>query len=142
MAFLSDTDYQAQIKDTILLQVIDSNNSIRLDAEQKAEAQIRSRLAVRYDVNNIFNKTGTARNMEIVMYYIDMTLYHLHSRLSPGQVPQIRHDRYTDALDWLSKVASGDYAADLPLVGDADGDGVDDKNVIQAGSRTPRNPYF
>lgn len=142
MAFLSSSDYQSQIKDSIINQVIENNVAFRTDAEQKAEAQMRSRLAVRYDVGNIFNKTGTARNAEIVMYHVDMVLYHLHSRINPGQVPQIRHDRYQDALDWLAKVASGDYLADLPLVGDTDGDGVDDKNVIQAGSRTPRNPYF
>lgn len=142
MAFLNSTDYQSQIADSVLNQIIESNNALRLDAEQKAEAQIRSRLAVRYDVANIFNKSGDARNKEIVMYYVDMTLYHLHSRISPGQVPQTRHDRYTDALDWLMKVASGDYAAELPLIGDADGDGTDDKNVMQSGSQTPRNNYF
>ena len=140
--FLTESDYRTQIKDTQLAQLTENQTSVRTWAEQAAMAQIKSRLAVRYDVANIFNKTGDDRNPEIVMYMVDMVIYHLHSRATPGQVPKTRKERYQDALDWLNKVAQGDYAADLPTVGDTDGDGVDDKNVVQWGSRKPRDPYF
>ena len=90
----------------------------------------------------IFGASGANRNAEIIMYYIDMVLYHLHSRINPGQVPELRKERYGDAITWLDKMASGDYAADLPKVGDTDGDGVDDKEVIQWGGRPARNTYY
>jgi hypothetical protein len=99
-------------------------------------------LAVRYAVDSIFSATGNSRNAEVVMYMVDMVLYHLHSRINPGQVPELRKERYADALDWLNKVSAGDFLPDLPKVGDADGDGVDDKNVVQWGGRPARNPYF
>jgi phage gp36-like protein len=142
MPFLTDADYTDQIKDTVLATITESTSAIRTACEQKAEAQMRSRLAVRYDVATIFAASGSNRNAEIIMYYVDMVLYHLHSRINPGQVPELRKERYGDALTWLDKMASGDYAADLPLIGDEDEDGVDDRNVVQWGGSTPRNPYF
>lgn len=142
MAFLIEDDYKSQVKDSILTTIIEGDNALRTDAEKKAEAQIRSRLAVRYDVTAIFAATGDSRNAEIIMYMVDMVLYHLHSRINPGQVPELRKERYGDALTWLDKVASGDYAADLPKVGDSDGDTVDDRNVVQHGGMTARKPYF
>lgn len=142
MAFLTDSDYRDQIKDSQLTLLTEGTLSIQQTAEAKAESQIRSRLAVRYQVDTIFSQSGASRNSEIIMYYIDMVLYHLHSRINPGQIPEMRKERYADALDWLNKVSSGDYLPDLPKVGDADGDGVDDKNVVQWGGKSPRDPYF
>lgn len=142
MAFLTDDDYKAQIKDDILARLLENSATMREDAERKAIAQAQSRLANRYDVPAIFSLSGQARNAELVMYLVDMSLYHLHSRLTPGQVPEVRNSRYADALEWLKAVSSGDWNPGFPLVGDSDGDGIDDKNVVQGGSSTPRNPYF
>lgn len=142
MAFLTDTDYHAQIRPEQLDRLIENNQSLRLDAEGKAISQAKSRLRVRYNVDEIFLKTGTDRHQELVMYVVDLSLYHLHSRNAPGQVPANRAQRYQDALDWLGKVAEGSWDAGLPTVGDLDGNGVDDKNVVQWGSRKPRNLYF
>jgi len=142
MAFLTDDDYKSQIKDSVLNTLIEGVTGLRTEMEQKAESQMRSRLAVRYDVAGIFAASGTNRNAEIIMYYVDMVLYHLHSRINPGQVPELRKERYTDALTWLDKVASGDYLADLPMVGDANGDGTDDKSPVKWGGMKPRNPHF
>lgn len=142
MPFLTDPDYLDQIKASQLTTLTDGVTSVRLTAEAAAEAQMRSRLAVRYAVDSIFSATGNSRNAEVVMYMVDMVLYHLHSRINPGQVPELRKERYADALDWLNKVSAGDFLPDLPKVGDADGDGVDDKNVVQWGGRPARDPYF
>jgi len=142
MAFLTLTDYADQIKTDILTRLTEGDDNNRLRAETKAIAQATSRLATRYDTNAIFALTGDARNQELVMCLVDMTLYHLHSRLTPGQVPEDRDKRYADAMEWLKMVASGDYNPDLPVVGDADEDGVDDRAVVQRGGRAPRNTYF
>lgn len=142
MAFLTASDYKPLIKDTILNQILDNDSTLQVTAESLAEAQIRSRLAIRYDVNAIFLASGSARNAEIVMIYADMVIYHLHSRITPGQVPKVRDDRYQDALAWLEKVAEGSYKPALPLIADSDGDGVSDGNVVQFGGSTPRNPYY
>jgi phage gp36-like protein len=140
--FLTDNDYKAQVKDNILAGIIDSDSAIREAAERMAEAEITGYLAVRYNVPLIFAASGTSRNPHIVMIYIDITLYHLHSRINPGQVPQLRLDRYNEAKRWLEQVAAGSLKPNLPEIGDEDEDGVSDGNVIQSGSRAPRDPYF
>lgn len=142
MAFLTDDDFKAKIKDNILATLLDGDPNIRLTCENDAIAQAYGRLNVRFDVDAIFSASGANRNSELVMYLVDMTLYHLHSRITPGQVPELRAQRYADALEWLKNIASGDWEPNLPKKGDADGDGVDDKEVIQWGGRPPANPYY
>ena len=67
---------------------------------------------------------GDNRNQLIVMYLIDITLYHLHARINPRNVPELRNIRYDGnnatqnggAIGWLKRVASGDVTADLPSI--------------------------
>ena len=69
---------------------------------------------------------GDNRNQQIVTYLIDITLYHLHSRINPRNVPELRLRRYdgnqqvgmptSSAIGWLKAVGSGDITADLPVI--------------------------
>lgn len=54
------------------------------------------------------------RNQLLVMYYIDLVLYHLYSSLASHKMPEHRNDRYQDALDWFKEVAENNIEADLP----------------------------
>ncbi len=74
--------------------------------------------------NTTYWTKGDNRNQQIVMYLIDITLYHLHSRINPRNVPELRMIRYDGndpkqtggALGWLKRVAAGDVSADLPEI--------------------------
>jgi hypothetical protein len=67
---------------------------------------------------------GDNRNQQIVMYLIDCVLYHLHSRINPRNIPELRAIRYDGAnsfqsggvIGWLKKVGSDDVTADLPKI--------------------------
>lgn len=59
---------------------------------------------------------GDNRNALIVMYAIDILLYHIHSRLAGYQVPEIRIIRYEAALKWVQMAGNGKIVADLPLL--------------------------
>jgi hypothetical protein len=67
---------------------------------------------------------GDNRNQQIVMYLIDITLFHIHSRINPRNIPDLRKERYDGnnptqnggAIAWLKRVASGDITADLPQI--------------------------
>jgi hypothetical protein len=56
---------------------------------------------------------GDNRSQQLVMYLIDMTLFHLHSRISPRNIPEIRVDRYESAITWLNRAAKGVITANL-----------------------------
>lgn len=67
---------------------------------------------------------GDNRNQQIVLFLIDIVLYHLHSRINPRNIPDLRKQRYNGdssedkggALGWLKSVAKGNVQADLPAV--------------------------
>lgn len=59
---------------------------------------------------------GDNRNHQLVNICIDITLYHLHSRISPRNIPDLRVKRYDDALRWLRQISDGSLTADLPLI--------------------------
>ena len=142
MAFLSEADYIDHIQDAQLTALTVGDGTARTRMETKVQEEISIALRVRYDVDTIFAQTGNARNQLVVMLMVDMVLYHLHKRINPGQVPELRLSAYNNAKEDLDKIASGMYAVDLPLEGDADGDGTDDKNVVQWGGATARDPYY
>lgn len=59
---------------------------------------------------------GDNRNPQMVMILIDIALFHMHSRISPRNIPQLRKDRYEGALEWLKMVAHGEITATLPIL--------------------------
>jgi hypothetical protein len=67
---------------------------------------------------------GDNRNQQIVLFLIDICLYHLHSRINPRNIPDLRKERYNGndpmdrggAIGWLKSVAHGNVMADLPQI--------------------------
>ena len=116
--FLTDADYSDQIRDEILDCISEKGNEL-LGAEEKALSQMKMRLAGRYDIDAIFNAEGLERNAFVVMTMIDITLYHLWSK-ERGRIPQIRQERYQDAIEWLKGVSTGSEICNLPALPDED----------------------
>lgn len=67
---------------------------------------------------------GDNRNQLIVMRLIDITLFHLHSRINPRNIPDLRKERYDGnspaqvggAIGWLKQIVNGDFNVDLPQI--------------------------
>jgi hypothetical protein len=72
---------------------------------------------------------GDNRNQQIVLFLLDITLYHLHSRINPRNIPDLRKERYNGndpmdrggAIGWLKSVAHGNVNADLPVIAPTQG---------------------
>lgn len=58
------------------------------------------------------------RNKALLMVVIDVTLYYLHSNISPRNMPELRVKRYDDAIAWLKMVQSEKVTPDLPILTD------------------------
>lgn len=119
-SFLNIDDYKPLIQDHILEQVLEDDNTILDEVEEMAVSEMRSYLNGRFNCDEIFSATGSDRNPAILLYCMDMALYHLHSRVTPRNVSELRMDRYDAAIMWLDKVVSGELAPDLPLRKDED----------------------
>jgi phage gp36-like protein len=125
-AFLIPADYTLQIRTEILNLVTDTSPLLQAQAEAAATAEMQSYLRGRFDVVAVFNPAQVpnavavppvpdTRNPQIVMYLVDMVLYHLHSRQNPRNVPTLRQDRYEQVIDWLKTVRRGGLSCGLPL---------------------------
>lgn len=138
MAFLKETDYDPQIRGWVKNIITGGNTTTLNRAELAAQAEMESYLLNRYKVGDIFTPMegeNDNRNALVVMYLIDMTVYHLHANISPENVPEIRHVRYQAAIDWLKKVAKGDISPNLPeLSGDPEEPESENSVFFQAGS--------
>ena len=61
---------------------------------------------------------GDNRSQQVLQCMIDICLFHLHSRLAPGNIPALRVERYSNSKDWL-RMAGGQMdgvTADIPLI--------------------------
>lgn len=120
--FIQDEDYNITIRSQILNLLTQEDAFSRLDAELAAQEEIESYLRVRYNVGSIFSleQPIASRKKIIVMYMVDIALYHLHSNITPDNIPEIRYLRYNRAIDWLKKVADSKLSPDLPEYDDED----------------------
>ena len=59
---------------------------------------------------------GDTRDALIKMHLVDITLYHLHSRINPRNIPDFRIARRDEATEWLKMIASGKITVDLPIL--------------------------
>jgi len=60
---------------------------------------------------------GDNRTSQLVAYMIDIVLYHVHSRIAPMNIPDLRVKRYDDAIKWLKSCAQGDFiTSNIPLI--------------------------
>lgn len=131
MSFLTNDDYNAQIRNEVKAVLLQSDGSQAL-AEQMAEAEITSYLRPRgYNVATIFAATGTNRNAQIIMLMVDITLYHLHSNIVTRAMPSTRQKRYDDAVSWLKMVSKGQLEPELPRL---DADDEDATPTLKLGS--------
>lgn len=105
--FITIEDYDASINAEILNAITRNDAAIIEVAEDRAIQEMEGYLVSRYDTNNIFNKTGTSRHKLILMFAIDIALYHLHSIHNPAKLPQLRQERYDRAIEWLRQVSKG-----------------------------------
>lgn len=135
MPFLTDTDYEVQIRTWVKQIITQSKTDVLHKAELAAQAEMESYLRQRsYDVAKIFSESLEDRNALIVLYMVDIAVYHLHANISSDNVPEIRIIRYNAAKDWLKAVAKGDISPDLPEKPDENESEGAGNQVVEFGS--------
>lgn len=67
---------------------------------------------------------GDVRSALVIMFLLDMVIYHIHARIAPQNVPVIRENRYNAAIKYLRDVQKGDITPDLPPVTDSAGNQI------------------
>lgn len=65
-----------------------------------------------YDCDAIFSATGKNRHALILMFAIDITVYHIFCQHNPYKMAKIRQDRYDRAIEWQKGGMGGDITID------------------------------
>ena len=117
--FLNNLDYQVMIGQRAFDLIQQSDEENRRRAEEMAREEMAGYLRPRYDVERIFARRGEQRNMQIVMFLCDITLYHLASWLPQKMGYEVREIRYRRAIEWLQGVQSGKIVPDLDTPDDS-----------------------
>jgi phage gp36-like protein len=120
--FIEITDYDAsihrEILDSLLRQgTADYDPQIVEICEDRAVMEMRSYLNKQYDCNKIFLAQGTERHALVLMFALDIAIYHIFCQHNPYKISKIRQDRYDRAVEWLKGVMRGDVTIDgAPLL--------------------------
>jgi hypothetical protein len=80
---------------------------------------------------------GDSRSQHIVMRMIDLTLYHLHSRINPRNIPEFRIARRDEAIGWLRDISKGTVTPNLPIIIPEQGN-----NIVYGNAITRKNQYY
>jgi len=105
--FIELTDYAASIHLDILDAVTRNDSKAVEVCQNRAIQEMRGYLSSRYDCDAIFHATGSERIDLIVMYCIDIAVYHIFCIHNPQKISQIRKDRYKESKTWLEGVRDG-----------------------------------
>lgn len=135
--FIAKADYGTQIKDHILDRITNFTDALLDVAEEIAISEVKGYLNARYDVSEIFNKTGANRHPKVLAICVDLALYELHKRINPIKIPEHRKESYEMAILWLKQVNVGKInPPDLPIPADGQ------KDYLLWGSNTKRTNHI
>ena len=122
--FITTSDYDATIHREILDSLLRTGSptydpQIIEICEDRAVSEMRSYLNKTYDCAAIFSAAGEDRHPLILMFAIDITVYHIFCQHNPYKMSPVRKDRYKRAIEWLRSVMAGDITIDgAPLLPD------------------------
>lgn len=136
MSFITKQDLKT-ITTVEIIDLITNNDDDIVDEIIKEDIGImKTFLGSYYDMDEVFSKTGEERNRTVLKYLKAIIAHDLPKRRKKP-VPKDADSDYQEAMNWLEKIASGEWKADLPPKKvDLDGDGIPD-NVpfLKLGSR-------
>lgn len=136
MPFLTKEDLKTVV--TIdLINLITNNDDDTVDQIIKEDiSTMKTYLGSYYDMDEVFSKTGNDRNLTVVKYLKAIIAHDLPKRRKKPVSKDADVD-YAEAMNWLEKIASGEWKADLPRKKkDLDGDGIPDEvPFMKLGSR-------
>lgn len=111
-SFLTIKDYDASIHREILDAVTREDKALVKICEGRAIKDMRNYLHKHYDCDAIFSARGKDRDDTVVMFCVDITVYHLFCMHNPRNLSEMRTERYKRAVEWIKAVGRGNLAVE------------------------------
>jgi len=107
MTFAALQDFYFKVSQNILDQITEAQNTLVDDAEAQAIALIKDALDQKYDMQTEFAKTGTDRNLNLLRWVLNLSVYFLYQRVPDDQVPERVVKDYDDTRDEIKLIEQG-----------------------------------
>jgi len=140
MVYVIESDF-LQVIDQDDLDILKTGGSLD-GAVLKAVQEASTYLAVDYDTDKIFDVDDPIISEYVQGHIVDIALYHLHARINPRNIPEIRVQRRDDAVKWLKDVANPRTNITAPKAFPRRDYGENRGSDISWGSRKKRNNYY
>jgi phage gp36-like protein len=105
--FVEKTDFDATVHTEVLNNLTLGDDSILPIVVQRAIGEMEGYLSARYDTTAIFAATGNDRNQLVLMFCLDIAVYHVYGIGNPAKLSPSRTARYERAVEWLKAVQKG-----------------------------------
>ena len=105
--FIDIDDYDATLHREILDALVRDDKQVIEVCEDRAIAEMRSYMSQVYDCDEVFAAQGAERNQLVLMFALDIAVYHIFCIHNPHNMSQIRIDRYERAVEWLKGIQKG-----------------------------------
>ena len=115
--FIEVSDYDASIHREILDALLRTDSDF-YDAqiieicEDRAIAEMRGYMSKTYDCDAIFSARGNVRHALILMFALDISIYHIFCQHNPYKMSPVREERYKRAIEWLKGIQRGEVTID------------------------------
>lgn len=115
--FIEVSDYDASIHREILDALLRTDSDF-YDAqiieicEDRAIAEMRGYLSKTYDCDAIFSARCNDRHALILMFALDISIYHIFCQHNPYKMSPVREERYKRAIEWLKGIQRGEVTID------------------------------
>ncbi len=120
--FIDIDDYDATLHREILDALVRDDQQVIEVCEDRAIAEMKSYMSQVYDCKRIFDARGGERNQLVLMFALDIAVYHIFCIHNPHNMSQIRIDRYERAVEWLKGIQKGMIRVDgLPELPEEEG---------------------
>lgn len=119
----------------ILNEITRGDTQIILQAIEAAIEEVRSYLRTRYDTAKVFSAEGPERNALILENTKVVTVWNIIKLSNVETIYDMWKERYDRVISYLSKVADGSIAPDLPLL-------INEKGDVVIRARFGSNPKF
>lgn len=138
MPFITTTDLLSAIYQEQLDAITREDDALPQFGIDAAEEEMKGYLSPKYNVDNIFAKTGDERNKLLVVLARDMAVYHIITLANPGIDYESKKARYERAVEWLKQVQSGKVNPPSLDIADA----AEENNEILMSSNLKRTQHY
>lgn len=120
--FLNDNELNTHLYDYQLQQIVECDKTIVSAAISAAMAEVRSYLAVRYDVDKIYSASGDGRDPLILDCVKTISVWRIIKLANVDILYDKYRQLYESTTKYLSDIAAGALMPDLPRITDPEGE--------------------